>query len=62
MRIRTALRGLTWWFTSVLGDHDYAAYLDHMRRNHPGSAVLDERRYWRERYAAAETDPKTRCC
>ncbi len=60
--VRDAARSVLWWFTSIMGDHDYDAYLSHMARNHPGRPVLDKRAYWRERHDDAETNPKTRCC
>lgn len=62
MRDTTDMRGLWWWITSVMGDHDYERYLAHMRRVHPGEAVPSERQFWRDRYAASDTNPGPRCC
>ncbi|GAA5042534.1 hypothetical protein GCM10023318_02950 [Nocardia callitridis] len=55
-------RAGAWWFNGILGGGDYQRYVEHMRRNHPGSEVASERTYWRERYAEADANPATRCC
>lgn len=57
-----AARSVLWWFNGVLGGQDYQRYVAHMRRAHPGSPVVSEREYWRERYDEAERNPSTRCC
>lgn len=57
-----AARALRWWFTSVMGDHDYERYVDHMQRHHPGEPIPGEREYWRARHAEAEANPASRCC
>ncbi|MFC4605570.1 YbdD/YjiX family protein [Rhodococcus kronopolitis] len=59
---RRAARGLWWWVTSVMGDHDYARYAEHLRRTHPGTPVPSEREYWRARYADQDAHPGARCC
>ncbi|RMI34973.1 YbdD/YjiX family protein [Nocardia stercoris] len=56
------VRSVVRYLNAILGGEDYTRYLDHMRRNHPGRPALSEREYWRERHAASERDPKTRCC
>lgn len=62
MRLIDAARSVKWWFTSVLGDHDYERYVAHMHARHPGTPVVCERDYWRERHADAELNPRSRCC
>ena len=37
--LRRAVHGLWWWVTSVMGDHDYARYAEHLRRAHPDAPV-----------------------
>lgn len=60
--LRRAIRAMTWWVTSVMGDRDYDRYLVHQRAHHPGEPVLSERDYWRDRYAALDANPGARCC
>ncbi|MGV9677567.1 YbdD/YjiX family protein [Nocardia sp. NPDC003482] len=55
-------RALIRYVNAVIGGEDYARYVEHLRRNHPDRAVPTEREYWRERYAAADRNPTTRCC
>ncbi|WP_221776664.1 YbdD/YjiX family protein [Rhodococcus aetherivorans] len=45
-----------------MGDHDYARYVAHLERLHPGAEIPTEREYWRTRYAAADANPGARCC
>ncbi|MGW5072834.1 YbdD/YjiX family protein [Rhodococcus sp. NPDC004095] len=56
------VRGVLWWLTSVMGDHDYQRFVAHHHRAHPGVPVPSEREYWRERHAAADRNPGARCC
>ena len=60
--LSAAARSVKWWFTSVMGDHDYERYVEHMRVKHPGEEVPCEREYWRARHADADTNPGARCC
>lgn len=60
--MRAAVRGLLWWFDSVLGGQDYQRYVAHLRRKHPGCPIPSEREYWRERHAEADRNPANRCC
>ncbi len=57
-----AVRGITWWVTSVMGDNAYARYTAHLARNHPDDPVPTEREYWRQRYAEQDARPGARCC
>ncbi|NMN99208.1 YbdD/YjiX family protein [Antrihabitans stalactiti] len=60
--LTAAARSVKWWFTSVMGDHDYARYVEHMRVKHPEMKVPCEREYWRARHADADANPGARCC
>ena len=57
-----AVRGITWWVTSVMGDNAYARYTAHLARNPPDDPVPTEREYWRQRYAEQDARPGARCC
>jgi uncharacterized short protein YbdD (DUF466 family) len=46
----------------LAGMPDYAAYLDHARRCHPGAPVLSERDHFREYLRARYADGPSRCC
>lgn len=61
-RVTTTLRGILWWIRSVMGDLDYARYVEHTRRNHSDAPLLSEREFWRRRHAAADNNPGARCC
>ena len=60
--VGSALRGIRWWFASVMGDNAYARYVDHLTHAHPDAPVPTESEYWRARYAAADAEPGARCC
>ncbi|MFF3566344.1 YbdD/YjiX family protein [Nocardia jiangxiensis] len=60
--VARAARAVAGYVNAILGGRDYARYVEHLRRNHPDRPVPTEREYWRERYAAAERNPATRCC
>lgn len=59
--VRSA-RAALWWITSVMGDHDYARYVEHRVRTHPGEEIPTEREYWKARHADADANPGARCC
>ncbi|MDI9918568.1 YbdD/YjiX family protein [Rhodococcus sp. IEGM 1379] len=61
-KIVAGLRGVLWWVRSVMGDLDYARYVEHTRRHHTDAQVMSEREFWRQRHAAADTNPGARCC
>ncbi|OXR42270.1 hypothetical protein B7C42_05469 [Nocardia cerradoensis] len=50
------------YLNAVLGGQDYPRYVEHLRRRHPDRPIPSEREYWRERHAAADRNPGTRCC
>lgn len=55
-------RRVRWYCREVLGDASYERYVAHLRRTHPEAAVPDERTFWREKYAAEDRNPGSRCC
>ncbi len=57
-----AARATAGYLNAVLGGQDYARYVAHLRRKHPDRPIPTESEYWRERHAAAERNPGTRCC
>jgi uncharacterized short protein YbdD (DUF466 family) len=61
-RASRAWRAVVWYAQSVLGEHDYDAYVAHLRRHHPDQPVPTVREYWRERYARESREPAARCC
>lgn len=46
----------------VAGMPDYAAYVEHRSRHHPGEPVATEREFYAEHVTARYTDSPTRCC
>ena len=46
----------------IAGMPDYAAYVAHVTRCHPGRAVPTEREYFAEYLRARYDDGPTRCC
>ena len=61
-RLRRGFGALTSYVGAVMGDHDYARYLEHHAAHHPGDAPCSEREYWRRRHAARDRDPRGACC
>jgi len=55
-----ALRGVRWYVTTLLGDHDYERYVAHLARVHPEATPESLREYWRSRHAGAAA--QARCC
>jgi uncharacterized short protein YbdD (DUF466 family) len=60
--VRRAWRALAWYVSGVMGESDYARYVAHLRRHHPGTLVPTVEEYWRERYAEQDANPGARCC
>ncbi|HEY8717466.1 YbdD/YjiX family protein [Pengzhenrongella sp.] len=58
--VARAWRGVHWYVTTLLGDHDYARYVEHLARVHPGAEPETVREYWRARHEGAAT--QARCC
>ena len=46
----------------MAGMPDYAAYVEHLRRRHPGSAVPTEREFYDSYLENRYGDAPTRCC
>ncbi|MEU6564340.1 YbdD/YjiX family protein [Nocardia nova] len=57
-----AVRSVAGYMNAVLGGQDYARYVAHLRHRHPDRPIPTESEYWRDRHAAAERNPGTRCC
>lgn len=55
-------RAVRWYSTTLLGDHDYARYVAHVARTHPGTEPVSEAAYWRARHAEQDARPGARCC
>jgi uncharacterized short protein YbdD (DUF466 family) len=61
-RATAIARQISWYWGALMGDTHYQRYVEHRRRVHPGEPVLNEREYWKMRYAAADCNPGMRCC
>jgi uncharacterized short protein YbdD (DUF466 family) len=65
-RIRSALRPIGWYFTSLMGDDAYAKYRSHHESVHgddPGGvALMTEREFWRDQTDRQDRNPQGRCC
>jgi len=61
-RLTTLLRSLTRVIRQVTGMPDYAAYVEHQRRCHPGHPPLGERAFFAEYLRARYADGPNRCC
>lgn len=61
-RLVRAARTARWFIRGVTGADAYDRYLEHHHRVHGCATPMTEREFWRERHAAMERDPKSRCC
>ena len=61
-RISRIAHQIGWYSASLMGDNHYRRYVEYRRRAHPGEPVISEREYWRQRHAATEANPSSRCC
>ncbi|MGE0354546.1 MAG: YbdD/YjiX family protein [Gemmatimonadales bacterium] len=57
-----ALRRILRSVRRVCGMPDYRAYVEHLRRRHPGQPVPTEREYYDEYLAHRYGDGSSRCC
>ena len=55
-------RGVRWYVASLLGEQDYARYVAHVERVHPGTDPGSVAQYWRARHAEQDAHPGARCC
>ena len=46
----------------IIGAPDYAAYVEHVRRSHPGTTPLGEDEFFRQRLDDRYTKMGARCC
>jgi len=49
-------------FRRIVGMPDYAAYVEHLRRKHPGCDVPTEREFFDQYVTARYSGGPTRCC
>ncbi|MCW4466856.1 YbdD/YjiX family protein [Glutamicibacter sp. MNS18] len=62
MGIAQRLRQVKKFMDGVLGADKYDRYLAHHRANHPGTAPMNEREFWKDYSAWQESNPQGRCC
>lgn len=60
--VRRAWRVLVRAARLAVGVPDYAAYVAHLRRAHPGTEPMDERAFFRDRLQARYGRGRSRCC
>jgi uncharacterized short protein YbdD (DUF466 family) len=60
--LRDAVAGVRWYLREVSGESRYERYVEHMREDHPGQAVMSRREYERERMRMLDENPRARCC
>ncbi|WP_456787309.1 YbdD/YjiX family protein [Cellulomonas sp. P5_C5] len=60
--ILRAGRAVRWYTAALLGEQDYARYVAHVARVHPGTDPGSEAAYWRARHAEQDAHPGARCC
>lgn len=61
-RLTAAARAVRWYVGEVMGEGDYARYLAHHDRQHPGEPAMDRRAFERWRMDEREREPQGRCC
>ncbi|WP_309064528.1 YbdD/YjiX family protein [Microbacterium sp.] len=61
-RVRSALSGIRWYFTTLMGDRAYDVYVAHHRAEHPDAPIPTERQFWHDRMAEQDRNPGARCC
>jgi uncharacterized short protein YbdD (DUF466 family) len=62
---RAVRRSVAWaadLLRRIAGMPDYGAYVEHLRRCHPESAVPSQREYFEQYIAARYGDGPSRCC
>jgi uncharacterized short protein YbdD (DUF466 family) len=59
---RSVAGTLLWYLREVTGENDYARYVEHEQRHHPGAAVLSRREFERRRMDERDERPGQRCC
>jgi uncharacterized short protein YbdD (DUF466 family) len=62
MTVRDVLKGVKWYVREVSGESAYERYVDHVRSEHPGAAVMSRRDFERLRQDERERNPRARCC
>jgi uncharacterized short protein YbdD (DUF466 family) len=62
MTLRDAYSGVRWYLREVAGESAYDRYVEHSRREHPGTPVMSRRDFERRRQDARDARPQARCC
>lgn len=60
--VRRAVRGVSWYVTSLMGDRAYDTWVTHLANEHPDQPPVSEREFWAARYREQESTPGARCC
>jgi uncharacterized short protein YbdD (DUF466 family) len=55
-------RGMLSGLRRIAGMPDYAAYVEHLRCEHPGNSIPTERQFYEDFIRARYGDGPTRCC
>lgn len=61
-RLRLLWQALVRTARLAVGVPDYATYVEHMRRAHPGVAPMDAETFFRDRLQARYGRGRSRCC
>jgi uncharacterized short protein YbdD (DUF466 family) len=61
-RVRRVVGAIRWYVRGVLGADAYERYAAHQSARHPDLPLLDERSFWRAKYADMDRHPQSRCC
>jgi uncharacterized short protein YbdD (DUF466 family) len=61
-RLRARLREVAAVLRAIIGAPDYERYAAHMRRRHPGAALLSPAEFIARRHAERSERPGGRCC
>jgi uncharacterized short protein YbdD (DUF466 family) len=61
-RAAELLARAAWAIRRVIGAPDYAAYVAHVRRVHPGTTPLTQTAFVRDMLARRHERPGSRCC
>jgi uncharacterized short protein YbdD (DUF466 family) len=62
VKLSELIGGVHWYLREVAGETAYDRYVDHVRREHPGAAVMSRRDFERLRQDRRNDNPRARCC
>lgn len=57
-----AVKAIAWYVGELMGDHDYARYVEHLKTRHPDAPIPTEKEFWKARWARQGATPEGRCC